>query len=50
MGWLIDAERIGEEELRARQGLDNNNQSFVDWSLAYKQAEFEGEKEVEPEI
>lgn len=39
------AERIGEEELRARQGLDNNNQSYIDWSLGYKQAEIEGEKE-----
>jgi hypothetical protein len=39
------AERVGEEELRARQGLENNYQAFVDWSQAYKQAEFEGEKE-----
>ncbi len=38
------AERIGEEELRARQGLDVN-MSNVDWSQGYKQAEIEGEKE-----
>lgn len=39
------AERQGEEELRARQGLENNYQALVDWSQAYKQAELEGEKE-----
>ena len=38
------AEKLGEEELRARQGLDTN-QSNVDWSQGFKQAELEGEKE-----
>jgi hypothetical protein len=38
------AERQGEEELRAQQGLDANLAN-VDWSQSYKQAEFEGEKE-----
>lgn len=38
------AERIGEEELRAQQGLDNPL-NLVDWSKGYKEAEFEGEKE-----
>ena len=38
------AEKLGEDELRARQGLDPN-QSNIDWSQGYKQAEIEGEKE-----
>jgi hypothetical protein len=38
------AEKQGEEELRAQQGLDPNL-SQVDWSQGYKQAEFEGERE-----
>ncbi len=38
------AEKIGEEELRARQGLENALVN-VDWSQGYKQAEQEGEKE-----
>ncbi len=40
-----EAERIGEEELRARQGFDGTNWTHVQWSLGYKQAEIEGEKE-----
>jgi len=39
------AEKQGEEELRARQGLENGYQALVDWAQQYKQAEFEGEKE-----
>jgi hypothetical protein len=38
------AEKQGEDELRARQGLEAN-MSNVDWSQGFKQAEFEGEKE-----
>jgi hypothetical protein len=39
------AERMGEEQLRALQGYDNNNYNNVDWALGYKEAMFEGEKE-----
>jgi hypothetical protein len=39
------AERQGENELRARQGLDNLTEQFQEWATQYKQAELEGEKQ-----
>lgn len=39
------AEKAREDELRASQGLDRGGMGNVDWSVGYRQAQIEGEKE-----